>query len=304
MAARIAAAAEVRSGSRGSPAAAFQMLQQGANNALIGGLAVRRSPAKALQLLEMGSACAARTRMSYAATILPVEQEPVEMGFDPDAFFRDSLPSSLPSSQESGGEQEREQEDQDPQSIMQLCEKACAGDSTNANSPHTHNANPGIPCYASSLQTSNKREFACVERREQSQYASSYQQERQKLYKKERDELEQQMQQAQTRVIQSGRQTSAEVSRLLRKTEAKTIASDVGKTLTMKIQSLENVVPKNSTQRGQLRRTQTKLRTLITKANLEALECILLLSPQNILLLSADNSMMSLSEAAKDFCAP
>ena len=297
-----------RSGSRGSPAAAFQMLQQGANNALIGGLAVRRSPSKALQLLEMGSACAARTRMSYAATILPVEQEPVEMGFDPDAFFRTSLPSSLPSSQESHncneGEQEREQKDQDPQSIMQLCEKACAGDSTNANSPHTHNANPGIPCYASSLQTSNKREFACVERREQSQYGSSYQQERQKLYKKERDELEQQMQQAQTRVIQSGRQTSAEVSRLLRKTEAKTIASDVGKTLTEHIQSLENVVPKNSTQRGQLRRTQTKLRTLITKGNLEALECILLLSPQNLLLLSAGNSMMSLSEAAKDFCAP
>ena len=277
------------SGLRGSPATALQMLQEGPKNAM--GMdrgSVRGSPSRVLQMLETVSA----------------EQKNVEMDFDPNAFFL----SSRPSSQESPG-------DQDPQNAM----NSLLPEAINANSLYSHSPNAGNQSYVSCMQmcekarveestkrknqdvnAENQSYASCMQKRKFARVGGKgdlkgalYQRERQIKYKQDSIDLEQELQQEQTSAIQSGRQTPEEVSDYLQKTEAKTMASDNGQKLVMKIQYLQNVERRNPTQRGQLHRTQKKLHTLITAEKRNALQE-----------LSAENALMLLSEAASDFCAP
>ena len=157
---------------------------------------------------------------------------------------------------------------------------------------YARSLNAGYQSYAAYMKQYEKRKYARVGGKDDHQGAL-YQRERQKKYKQDSTDREQQMQKEQKRVIEDGQQTPEEVFDYLEKIDARTETSEKGKKLVMQIQSLENVMIRNSTQRGQLHRTRVKLDNLKTEERIKALQE-----------LSAQNAIMSLSESASDFCAP
>ena len=274
---------------QGSPAAkVFKMLQmhkeevqQHAFSAgYYSGMAVsmercsfRGSPSKALQLLEMGSARAdtfttdARTGVQHSVDEQS-EQRSVDSDFDPDCFFR----SSLPSSQESPD---------DPQNAIHI-------DLPNASNV----SNPENTQKRKNEKLASKKDDKSMSPN-QKKLNALYQREWQKKCKQDRIDCEQQIQQQQHRIIQEGRQTLKELSNLLQKVQENVEASNNGRKLIMKIEALHTIKNRNGTQRSQLHRTVTKLRNLIIEEKKQALDEV-----------SASNAMMSLSEAAEAFCAP
>ena len=314
------------SGSRGSPSRAFELLQRGqlerGQYAYVAGHAaglgtgmdrgsVRGSPSQVLHLLE-SSAVLRNMVCEYAGMEHPEPEEQVY--FDPDSF----LCSSLPFSQEPPGAEDLQnaidpQNAMDPQNAIDL-EKAyqtLAAEHEKSelleNQPDTHNVNAEIqglamlaevssnsamlaelPC----LQKSKKRKFKSPEHQKPgAAEAAEYQRERQNIYNQEAREIEEEIRQAHTRLIQCGKLTLEQVEKILCNTQERTMTSDVGAKLFQEIQSLRNTKGKTATERSQLHRLQKKLRSLIAHEQKTVLDaCLVLFIPEY--------------EPSNEFCAP
>ena len=306
---------------RGSPAVVLKMLQISAG--YFSGIAASmergsspNSPARALQLLEARCASAgtsmsdANIGMQHFAGKQPEQMsvDSVDSNFDPDGFFKSSLPSSQESraspqkqkesvadlpdaSQESRASPQKQKKslaDSQKQSLPELQQESVA-DLQDA--MHTDLPNE-LFAERDRMSCSQKRKFT---RREfgGDEKSARYQRERQEKYKQDSKNCEEQIKEEHKRIIQGGRQTPQEVTEYLLKIEAKTEASKDGQKLINQIQTLKNIKHRNGTQRGQLHRALTKIRNLITAEKKQALEE-----------LSAQNAIMSFSESASDFCAP
>ena len=115
------------------------------------------------------------------------------------------------------------------------------------------------PC----LQQSKKRKFKRPEHRKPgAAEAAEYQRERQKIYNQQARDIEEEIRQAHTRLIECGKLTPERVEMILRETQERTMTSDVGAKLFQEIQFLRNIKRKTVTQRGQLHRLKKKLRSL------------------------------------------
>lgn len=211
----------------------------------------------------------------------------VDSNFDPDGFFKSSLPSSQ-ESRASPQKQKKSLADSQKQSLPELQQESVA-DLQDA--MHTDLPNE-LFAERDRMSCSQKRKFT---RREfgGDEKSARYQRERQEKYKQDSKNCEEQIKEEHKRIIQGGRQTPQEVTEYLLKIEAKTEASKDGQKLINQIQTLKNIKHRNGTQRGQLHRALTKIRNLITAEKKQALEE-----------LSAQNAIMSFSESASDFCAP
>jgi hypothetical protein len=258
---------------------------------------VRGSPSQVLHLLESSAVLAGMEH--------PEPEEQVY--FDPDSF----LCSSLPCSQESPGA--GDQNAMDPQNAIDL-EKAAQNlaavyekDEVLQNQPDTHNVNAEIQGLAMLAEVSSNSamlaELPCLQRSKKRKFrgpehqkpgaaeAAEYQRERQNIYNQEAREIEEEIRQAHTRLIQCGKLTLEQVEKILCNTQKRTMTSDVGAKLFQEIQSLRNTQGKTATERSQLHRLQKKLRSLIAHEQKTVLDaCLVLFIPEY--------------EPSNEFCAP
>lgn len=293
-------AADCGSGGRGSPRKAFQMLQDGAGYA-----------ARSYAGMEMDSNTESTQKriikmMEQNASNRTIKQE--EVPLDPDSFFVQSSQESnvcedLQDSRDALNEkQSAEIIGSTPIPAVEIVEtiQHLSVPQLKLNLLHLFNndaAPPPPPPPLSGQPSPSEQPSSSGSNIEAEKCKRAQNALRQKSYQKKytqySQDLKQKMQQEQKRVIGEGRQTPEEVYNKMMETDAETNASECGYKLVAQIQSLSNVMNRNTTQRGQLHRVQIKLRNLIIDQRIVALQE-----------LSAQNAMISLSEAASDFCAP